>query len=145
MNLEHWQDRLARCFGVVFDGRAQASGILRPAADATLLLILNSYHDVVRFHLPPVRGGSRWELLVDTNLPEQEDLVPFEFGHDYEVTGRSLLLFALRSASRKNIIRHAEKVFQALAQQSVPIPSASGQIEAGKGVQQEGLHRPPAR
>jgi hypothetical protein len=32
-----------RCFGLVIDGRARVSGIRRPAADATLLLVTNSY------------------------------------------------------------------------------------------------------
>jgi hypothetical protein len=64
------QDNLARRMGVIFDGRAQATGIQRPAGDATLLLVTNSYHDVVSFRLPEVTGGARGELLVDTNLPD---------------------------------------------------------------------------
>src|SRR6185437_7212988 len=35
MSQENWQDGLARCLGVVFDGRVQATGIRRPASDAT--------------------------------------------------------------------------------------------------------------
>ena len=50
--------------------------------------------------LPTVPGGRDWLRLLDTNLPDQdedmEDALPFEFGHPYEVTGRSLLLFLLR-------------------------------------------------
>jgi glycogen operon protein len=53
-----------------------------PGSDATLLLILNAYHDVVRFHLPEVVGGASWELLVDTNVPELEEQPAFPFGHD---------------------------------------------------------------
>ena len=52
---EQWQDANARCFGMLMDGRAQATGIKRPSMDATVLLVLNAYHDVVKFTLPEVR------------------------------------------------------------------------------------------
>ncbi len=48
---QHWGDANARCFGMLLDGRAQASGIKRPAMDATALLVLNAHHDVVNFAL----------------------------------------------------------------------------------------------
>ena len=35
----HWDDANAKCFGMLLDGRAQASGIKRPAMDATALLV----------------------------------------------------------------------------------------------------------
>ena len=40
MTEEHWHDEHARCLGVLLDGRAQPTGILRSGEDATLLLIL---------------------------------------------------------------------------------------------------------
>jgi hypothetical protein len=54
--------------------------------------------------LPTVKGGGDWVRLLDTNLPD-EDADPdaptrFRFGHKYGVTGRSLLLFALRQTRR---------------------------------------------
>jgi glycogen operon protein len=91
MNAEHWSDPRAKCLGLLLDGRAQATGIKRPASDATLLLVFNSYHDVVRFELPAIVGGIRWDLVIDTNQPEAERK-PFDIGHVFEVTGRSLLL-----------------------------------------------------
>ena len=49
---------------------------------------------------PSVPGGRDWLRFLDTNLPDQdedlEEALPFKFGHEYEVTGRSLLLFLLR-------------------------------------------------
>jgi isoamylase len=121
---EQWQDANAKCLGVIFDGRAQATGIRRPASDATLLLVVNSYHDVVLFKLPDVAGGARWELLIDTNLPEQAEIAPFAFGHDYEVTGRSLLLFALKSEVPRGIIRRAQDALKTMAEQPVATPAA---------------------
>jgi glycogen operon protein len=82
---------------MVLDGRAQPTGIVRPGSDATLLLILNAYHDVVVFTLPGVPGGSSWKCLVDTNLPERGDEPHFAAGDRYEVTGRSFLLFVLEA------------------------------------------------
>ncbi len=52
MKAEHWDDDNARCFGMLLDGRAQATGIARRGGDATLLMIFNAHHDVVRFTLP---------------------------------------------------------------------------------------------
>ncbi|HEX6979554.1 MAG TPA: glycogen debranching protein GlgX [Alphaproteobacteria bacterium] len=95
MTPAHWNDPLARCLGIVLDGRAQATGLRKPASDVTLLFVLNAYHDVVRFKLPVVVGGSRWELMLDTNIPDLEPTTVFSSGHEYEVTGRSVLMFAL--------------------------------------------------
>lgn len=71
MTEEHWHDEHARCLGVLLDGRAQPTGILRSGEDATLLLILNAYHDAVSFRLPEVAEGSGWNCLLDTQRPEE--------------------------------------------------------------------------
>ena len=81
---------------MLMDGRAQVTGIRKRGQDATLLMILNSFHDVVNFTLPPSPGGSGWELLLDTNAPDQEERPYFRFGKRYQVTARSLLLFLMR-------------------------------------------------
>ncbi|MCB8837110.1 glycogen debranching protein GlgX [Aurantimonas sp. VKM B-3413] len=91
----NWQDPEARCFGVLLDGRAQSTGIRRPGTDATMLIIMNAHDDVVNFTLPEANGGLRWRNVIDTNLPEREELAPFEFGDAYMATGRSFLVFML--------------------------------------------------
>jgi isoamylase len=100
MEEAHWAEPAAKCLGLLLDGRAQTSGTGRRGSEATLLLITNAHHDVVVFTLPTVPRGRDWLRLLDTNLPDQdedmEDALPFKFGHPYEVTGRSLLLFLLR-------------------------------------------------
>ena len=68
MQEEQWNDGNARCLGMVLDGRAQATGINRPAMDVTLLLVVNAHHDVVHFTLPEVTGGTAWRCLLDTNV-----------------------------------------------------------------------------
>jgi glycogen operon protein len=100
---ESWNDPGERCFGMVLDGRAQPTGIVRPGSDATLLLILNAYHDVVPFALPEVAGGTHWRCLVDSNIPERADEPVFASGEQYEVTGRSLLLFVLQNGEPRTL------------------------------------------
>jgi isoamylase len=95
MTPERWNDANARCLGVVLDGRAQPTGIRRKGSDRTLLLVLNAHHDLVRFKLAAVPGGIGWNCLIDTNRRELDETPRFAFDTDYEVTGRSLLLFEL--------------------------------------------------
>ena len=52
-----WGDPHMRCFGMLLDGRGQESGIKRQAGDASLLLVMNAYHDVVKFTLPALSGA----------------------------------------------------------------------------------------
>ncbi len=94
---EQWADGAMRCFGLLIDGRAQATGIRKPASDATLLWIVNAHHDVVEFTLPDVPGPDHWICLLDSNAPDRRPLPTFTAGHVYQVTGRSTLLFALQA------------------------------------------------
>jgi isoamylase len=97
---EQWHDPHARCFGMLLDGRAQPTGIKRRGSDATLLLVMNAHDDVVNFTLPEVPEGRQWIRLIDTNLPELTDAEMFPFGHTYQVTGRSFLVFVLGNDKR---------------------------------------------
>jgi isoamylase len=54
---------------------------------------------MVEFTLPKSDGAEAWSLLIDTNIPDAEADQMFKPGHVYQVTGRSLLLFAVNSAS----------------------------------------------
>ena len=94
MTTEQWQDGNARCFGMLLDGRAQESGIKRRGSDATLLIIYNAHHDIVRFTLPDVPQGKHWLDLIDTARPES---VPNKhpLGRVFDVAGRSLCAFVL--------------------------------------------------
>ncbi|NER60319.1 glycogen debranching protein GlgX, partial [Pseudomonas sp. MAFF212428] len=96
MSVEQWEDPQGRCLGMLMDGRAQVSGILRPGADATLLLIVNAHHDSVAFTLPDVPQGEYWSCLIDTDRPQLRKAQRLAFGSVFEVTGRSLLLLELQ-------------------------------------------------
>jgi glycogen operon protein len=122
-DIEQWQDPNARCFGMLMDGRAQATGIKRPSLDATVLLVLNAHHDVVNFRLPEVVGGQAWRCLLDTNAPELVAAPRIASGNDYEVAGRSLVLFALQpdSAQSVTLTRAREALRQVSAERPLEV------------------------
>ena len=95
MEESHWRDPLAKCFGMMIDGRAQPTGLKKPGIDETLLIAFNAYHDAVEFTLPEVPEGRVWTLLLDTRDPMLAGS-RHEFRSSYLVTGRSVLLFLLQ-------------------------------------------------
>ena len=101
MDQGQWEDAKAKCFGMLLDGRAQPTGIKRRGDDATLLLVTNAHHDVVEFTLPEVPDGKCWFRLIDSNVAGKAETPAFEFGHRYQVTSRSLLVFVLGFEDRQ--------------------------------------------
>jgi glycogen operon protein len=97
MEDKHWGDSNMKCFGMLIDGRMQPTGIVKRGEDATLLIVINEHHDMVGFTLPECAGGDTWSLLVDTNFEENNAAGLFKTGDTYDVTQRSVLLFALKS------------------------------------------------
>ena len=93
---DEWGDDRTKCFGVLMDGRARSTGIMKRGDNATMMMILNSWHDPVLFTLPEPPEGKGWQQLVDTNIPDPGEEAIFEAGAVYEVTGRSLLLFVMQ-------------------------------------------------
>lgn len=90
-----WDDGALRCFGMLMDGRAQATGIRRPATDVTLLMVLNAGRAAEGFVLPPCAGGARWRLLFDTALADVAAV--YGIGDRYEVEALSMVLFRLNA------------------------------------------------
>ncbi|AHJ66690.1 Isoamylase [Granulibacter bethesdensis CGDNIH4] len=93
MTQEEWEDGNTRTFSMLLDGRAQPTGVKEPGQDASLLIILNGWQDVVSFTLPDCPGGEEWRLLIDTNIPDDDGGALFRVGDQYQVTGRSVLVF----------------------------------------------------
>ena len=100
MQGSQWADPNMRCLGMLMDGRAQTSGVKQLGHDATLLLVLNVYQDVVQFTLPRCAGGDQWSLLVDTNIPDLVEGSVFKMQTPYAVTAHSLLLFELQTEKK---------------------------------------------
>ncbi len=95
MNDGNWGDSGLRCFGMLLDGRAQTTGVRQRGQNATLLTVINVHHETVEFKLPEVAGGHRWNLMIDTNIAEQNEEGQFASGDVHKVTARSLRLLAL--------------------------------------------------
>jgi glycogen operon protein len=109
MGIEQWQDGSNRCMGILLDGRTQTSGIRKAGVDHSLLVIVNAHHDVVSFTLPEVPQGQKWTLQLDTNQSDFDPGEGFTFGHEYQVTGRSVLLFELEKTRSKKRKQHEQK------------------------------------
>ncbi|HEX6119059.1 MAG TPA: glycogen debranching protein GlgX [Dongiaceae bacterium] len=95
---EQWMDPLARCFGVLLNGRAGHSvgpdGLA--VEDDLLLIILNAHHDVVEFTLPTLPVEAQWLRLLDTSRPEDaEGQDALSMGTTLPVNGRSLVLLSI--------------------------------------------------
>jgi isoamylase len=91
MTEEAW-DNGTRCFGMLLDGRGQATGIKKRGGDATLLMVFNAHHETVKFTLPPCYEADGWKRLFDTTDP-QLDASQFDIAVVYDVMARSMLLF----------------------------------------------------
>ncbi len=107
MEDEQWADDGMLCFGMLLDGRAQPTGLRQRGHDATLLIVLNAFHDLVEFTLPGDAPDARWTLLIDTNLPDLPTghKAVFQQGESYGVTGRSLLVLSLEAQTDTAIDR----------------------------------------
>ncbi len=91
-----WADTQMLCFGMLIDGRARPTGVRQRGTEATLLIVMNAYHDLVEFAMPVIPGGGSWDLLIDTNIPDKQGGYNGSAGDVYGVTGRSLAVFARR-------------------------------------------------
>ncbi|MBI3029667.1 MAG: glycogen debranching protein GlgX [Candidatus Rokubacteria bacterium] len=97
---EDWTNPHTRCLGLRLSGDALEEVDARGGsiADDTFLILINGHHEPVRFILPAHRRGIRWEAVLDTHEGQarhRERLV--RGGQAYELDGRSLALFRLRS------------------------------------------------
>lgn len=96
MSEEDWHDAERRCMGMLLDGRAQPTGVRRPGADSTVLLVVNAHDHDVPFVLPAADGNSQWHCLVDTSKPEQHIGANIGSPDNLSIPARSLLLFEHR-------------------------------------------------
>jgi len=99
---DQWNDPLARCVGVLLNGRAGptigADGL--PIEDDLLLIIFNAHHDVVEFTLPTLPIEAQWTRVLDTAQAEgaQDTL---SMGATVPIKGRSLVLLSIPAADAR--------------------------------------------
>ncbi|WP_049621068.1 glycogen debranching protein GlgX [Frateuria defendens] len=66
MDESHWHDPQRHALGMLLDGRAQPTGLRRPGAETTLLLLANAGDEPVDFVLPALPGHQSWKQLITT-------------------------------------------------------------------------------
>ena len=99
MNDEDWNNSETRCFGLRLAGDAieelDARG--NRIVDDTLLILLNAYHEAIRFTLPAHRRKVRWEVVMDTNDSQFGKTAhrAMRGGDTYDLKSRSLALLRL--------------------------------------------------
>jgi isoamylase len=89
---EEWGDQRMKCFGMLMDGRARPTGLRQRGAEAAMLILFNSHHDLVNFALPEYPDGESWDRILDTHVGNEEVAYKGKTGDVYGVTGRSLVL-----------------------------------------------------
>ena len=100
LTLAEWEDPAVTCIGLVIDGRAQTSGIVRQASDATVLLLFNPTDQLADFVLPEIPGEHQWTCLLDTAAPGRDELPVWNSGATCPLTPRSFQLLALEAHGR---------------------------------------------
>ncbi|MEJ2345743.1 MAG: glycogen debranching protein GlgX [Gammaproteobacteria bacterium] len=90
-----WNHEQAWCLGVYYCGEVldeyDARG--RQLLDDNFLLLLNAYHEPVRFHIPSFSGRPSWQVILDTTHPRGlGDPGEHLAGGVYELNGRSLVM-----------------------------------------------------
>lgn len=98
MSREQWQERDARCLGVLLSGDARPSNAYGDPSDtdATLLLVFNAQTHSVNFTLPDSGHNTQWVCLLDTAQPTRPigDMILPSHGQ-FMAESRSITVFSL--------------------------------------------------
>ncbi len=95
MTEDLWKDANLHSIAVIFDGRAQSTGLRERGSDATILMFFNGHHDEVGFTVPEAIDGDEWHLLVETS--GEPDRVPkiCVRGDSVRMANRSLAVYVM--------------------------------------------------
>jgi isoamylase len=104
MAAAQWDDPQTRCFGMLLEGTAQPSAIPRRGSDATVLLVLNAWHEGVDFTLPAHGQCAAWVRLLDTVQAAPQNGPRLEPGRPCNVAGRSLQVFMAATDDRSEAL-----------------------------------------
>ena len=94
MTDEEWCAGWVRCLGVILNGETldHVDEKGEPVVDDTFLLMLNCHHEPIKFYLPQSPQSKDWEVVVDTNDPEQTIDRVLPAGKPIELARQSLIL-----------------------------------------------------
>jgi isoamylase len=93
MTQEDWAAGYVKSIGMFLNGQGIRARDRRgqPIEDVNFLLYFNGHDEGVEFELPHDEYGARWEVVVDTTMPEPPQL-ELVAGAKFTVTGRSVLV-----------------------------------------------------
>ena len=103
MTDEDWNNPEMRCFGfcLVGDALNEFDKLGNRIVDDTILILLNSHYEVIPFVLPVNESEVEWEVVLDTReATGRREHRPVPGDTPYDLEGRSLALFRLRSPER---------------------------------------------
>ena len=88
-----WNAHWARSIAVMFNGQTLnvTDDFGQTVTDDTFLVILNSYHQKVRYILPSSPSGRGWQLVLDTAQAD-DPFVARGVEREFAVVGRSLVV-----------------------------------------------------
>jgi glycogen operon protein len=94
MTDEEWWAGWVRCLGVMLNGETldhideKGERVL----DDTFLIMLNCHHEPIKFYLPQSPQSKDWEVVIDTNDPEQTIARVVPAGKPIQLARQSLIL-----------------------------------------------------
>ena len=131
MTQENWDNAGEHCFGMLIDGRAQATAIQELGSDATILLVMNGGHKDVSFKLPGPVNSETWILLLDSTHPKRgslnEDRESFRPEEAFPIPGRSFFAFALQKSPIPETDKEVIPAEEPVKESAVVPPVASEQ------------------
>jgi len=94
MTDEEWGAGWVRCLGVMLNGETidHVDEKGEPVVDDTFLLMLNCHHEPIKFYLPQSPKSTDWEVVIDTNDPEQTFDRVLPAGKSIELARQTLIL-----------------------------------------------------
>lgn len=98
MSALDWGNGTHRCVGIRLDGDAltDVDEHGNRLVGDTLLIIMNAYYREIPFTLPTHRAKTRWEIILDTHLPEPGSKKRIERGgRPFQLKERSLVVLRL--------------------------------------------------
>jgi len=92
---EKWKDANLHSLGVIFDGRAQSTGLRERGSDATVLLLINGHHEDLEFTMPPAIEGDEWHLLLQTEKSAKVEGKAALPGEKKSMANRSMAVYVM--------------------------------------------------
>ena len=104
MSEEEWCDPALHCLGMLLSGQGldETDERGRKLSDENFLVLLNSYHEDVKFTLPTFRPGARWTAWMDTSRESGLRAVEtYDAGAGYPLQARSMVVLMERRGNGK--------------------------------------------